>query len=162
MLLIPEDEAEELGEPDPVSTKVEWPLNIIKAERSIYELHRQWSSGFLQLSPDDQREYVWKTEKQNWLIESVVAEVPLPVFYLSEEIVVVSLGHPPGFTAKTPPSWSLAWGAKPSRFCPPTASLERPPLRSSHQPLVFLRIERIVRAARGRAPAHRLPGVHRF
>lgn len=71
--------------PDPRAVEVRWPLNIVKAERSIFELHRQWQSGFLKLSPDYQREFVWKPSQQMKLVESVMARIPLPVFYLSEE-----------------------------------------------------------------------------
>lgn len=78
------DEAD-LGAPDPPAVEVRWPLNIVKAERTIFELHRQWQSGYLRLSPDYQRDFVWSTEQQMRLVESVMARIPLPVFYLSEE-----------------------------------------------------------------------------
>ena len=80
-----EKEIEEHGAPDPRAIEVRWPLSIVKSERTIYELHRQWRNGFLKLSPEYQREFVWKPAQQMRLVESVMARIPLSVFYLSEE-----------------------------------------------------------------------------
>ena len=77
--------AEDLGAAELLPVDVRWPLNIIKAERTIFELHRRWRAGSLQLAPDFQREFVWSDDKQVKLVESVMARIPLPVFYLSDE-----------------------------------------------------------------------------
>ena len=36
------------------------------------------------MDPDFQRDFIWDTEKQSKLIESVLMRIPLPVFYLAE------------------------------------------------------------------------------
>jgi hypothetical protein len=80
-------EAEEESTADePRSARpVAWPLQIAKAERSIFELHRSWKNRVLRLDPDFQREFVWDSRRKVKLVESVLARIPLPVFYLSEE-----------------------------------------------------------------------------
>jgi hypothetical protein len=79
------DESEDFGDAAraPVATK--FPLDVRKAEFSIYELHRRWREGHLRLDPDFQREFVWSNEKQIKLVESVLALIPLPVIYLSDD-----------------------------------------------------------------------------
>lgn len=64
-----------------------WTVQIVKAERTIYELFRRWADGkgTLDLQPDFQRGLVWNREKQSALVESVLLRIPLPVIYLSEE-----------------------------------------------------------------------------
>lgn len=84
-IIIREDEEGSAGSPDPTPIDARLPLHIVKSERTIFELHRQWKLGVLKLDPQFQREFVWHREKQIELIESVLARVPLPVFYLSEE-----------------------------------------------------------------------------
>lgn len=37
------------------------------------------------MDPDFQRDFIWKTDKQSKLIESVILRIPLPVFYLAED-----------------------------------------------------------------------------
>lgn len=83
--LFPAEPTEDLGEPVVLPVETRWPLNIVKAERTIFELHRLWRRGTLRLAPDFQREFVWSAEKQIKLVESVMARIPLPVFYLSDE-----------------------------------------------------------------------------
>lgn len=56
-----------------------------KPDRSIFELHRQYQEGDLELRPEFQRLQVWDNKKSSRLIESVLLEVPIPVIYLSEE-----------------------------------------------------------------------------
>jgi predicted transcriptional regulator len=56
-----------------------------KADRSIFELYRQYQKGNLDLQPGFQRLQVWDNSKSSRLIESVLLEVPIPVIYLSEE-----------------------------------------------------------------------------
>ena len=80
---------------DPINTK--FPLDIRKSELTIFELHRRWRDAHLRLNPDFQREFVWSNDKQIKLVESVLARIPLPVFYLSddgdEDIIVVVDGQ---------------------------------------------------------------------
>lgn len=75
---------ESLGEVE-VTRPVSWSLQIAKVERSIYDLYRSWEHHVLQLDPDFEREFVWDMTRQSQLIESVLARIPLPAFYLSEE-----------------------------------------------------------------------------
>lgn len=56
-----------------------------KSDRSIQELYSRYVEGDLILQPDFQRYYVWDDKKASLLIESVLLEVPLPIFYLAEE-----------------------------------------------------------------------------
>lgn len=84
-----DDLLEREEEPSPDETQprqpASWPLQIVKAERSIFELHRSWKNGVLHLDPDFQREFVWDYWRKVRLVESVLMRLPLPVFYLSEE-----------------------------------------------------------------------------
>ena len=81
-LLEPEAEALEAVEP---ARPVSWSLQIAKVERSIHDLYRSWTQKVLQLNPDFERNFVWDHSQQTKLIESVLARIPLPAFYLSEE-----------------------------------------------------------------------------
>jgi hypothetical protein len=71
----------------PANKPLNLSVQIIKAERSIFELHRRWAAGTgtLILKPDFQRDFVWDLPKQVKLVESVLARIPLPVVYLSDE-----------------------------------------------------------------------------
>ncbi|WP_437939950.1 DUF262 domain-containing protein [Sorangium sp. So ce341] len=84
-----DDLLEKEEEPSPDETQprqpASWPLQISKAERSVFELHRSWKNGVLRLDPDFQREFVWDYWRKVKLVESVLMRLPLPVFYLSEE-----------------------------------------------------------------------------
>jgi hypothetical protein len=55
-----------------------------KADPPISALLMRATSGDLDLSPVFQRRKVWDDKKSSKLIESVILEVPLPVFYLAE------------------------------------------------------------------------------
>ncbi|GBF76351.1 hypothetical protein PA598K_04814 [Paenibacillus sp. 598K] len=64
-----------------------YPDATIKVEReqySIYELKRKFSKELIILDPEFQRKYVWGTQQQSELIESVLMGIPLPLFYLNE------------------------------------------------------------------------------
>src|SRR5690606_35211829 len=80
-----EGEREDLGEPTLEPIRTRFPLDIRKAEFSIFELHRRWRNGTLRLDPEFQRAFVWPPDKQVKLVESVMAQIPLPVFYLSDD-----------------------------------------------------------------------------
>ena len=64
-----------------------WSVQIVKVERTIFEMYRRWDNneGILDLQPDFQRGFVWDAQKQSNLIESVLLRIPLPVVYVSEE-----------------------------------------------------------------------------
>lgn len=81
-----ERDDEQLGEAPPAPPiEARFPLDVKKAEHSVFELHRRWAQGTLWLDPEFQREFVWSNEKQVKLVESVMARIPLPVFYLADE-----------------------------------------------------------------------------
>ncbi|MEZ4226674.1 MAG: DUF262 domain-containing protein [Polyangiaceae bacterium] len=79
------DEQEQLGEAEPTIVETKFPLDIAKKEFTIFELHRRWRAGHLRLQPEFQRELVWLEEKQTKLVESVLARIPLPVIYFSDD-----------------------------------------------------------------------------
>jgi len=80
-----ERDKEEFGEATPTVIETKFPLDIAKKEFTIFELHRRWSDNHLRLQPEFQRELVWSEEKQVKLVESVLARIPLPVIYLSDD-----------------------------------------------------------------------------
>jgi len=55
-----------------------------KSDPPISALHIRYKSGDLILDPIFQRRRVWDDQRSSRLIESVILEVPLPVFYLAE------------------------------------------------------------------------------
>ncbi len=79
------EEDEQLGAAEPTPVETKFPLDIRKAEFSIFELHRRWQQSHLRLQPEFQRAFVWPDEKQVKLVESVLALIPLPVIYLSDD-----------------------------------------------------------------------------
>ncbi|MBI4703208.1 MAG: DUF262 domain-containing protein [Deltaproteobacteria bacterium] len=69
----------------------DWTVQVVRAERSVFELCRQWKAGRLVLDPEFQRHFIWKPHQQVRLVESVLARIPLPAIYLSDESEVQSL-----------------------------------------------------------------------
>lgn len=58
---------------------------LIRSEtRTIHDVLRRIRRGNYVMDPDFQRDFIWKTDKQSKLIESVVMRIPLPVFYMAE------------------------------------------------------------------------------
>jgi hypothetical protein len=55
-----------------------------KLDPKIDGLHQDWKTGDLILNPKFQRRKVWDDARSSRLIESVMLEVPIPVFYLAE------------------------------------------------------------------------------
>ncbi len=55
-----------------------------KSDPPVSGLYEKWKSGDLDLKPYFQRRQVWDRVRQSRLVESVLLEVPLPVFYLAE------------------------------------------------------------------------------
>lgn len=73
-----------VGQPAPI-VGVSWPIQIAKVEPTIYALYRQLRSKTLDLGGEFQPDFVWDIRLRGRLVESVLARIPLPVFYLSEE-----------------------------------------------------------------------------
>ena len=80
-----DEEKEDLGLATHESVAAKFPLDIRKDVFSVYELHRRWKDGALRIQPDFQRAFVWSEDKQVKLVESVLARIPLPVIYLSDD-----------------------------------------------------------------------------
>lgn len=82
-----EDIEDDIGAAPASEKPPNWSVQMIKAERTIYELFRRWNDGkgSLDVQPDFQRGFVWNHAKQVALVESVLLRIPLPVIYLSEE-----------------------------------------------------------------------------
>src|SRR5262245_35875867 len=55
-----------------------------KADPPIGALCTRFEDGDLELNPSYQRRAVWDDSTSSRLIESLILEVPLPVFYLAE------------------------------------------------------------------------------
>lgn len=55
-----------------------------KSDPPISALHMRYKSGDLVLDPIFQRRKVWEDARSSRLIESLLLEVPLPIFYLAE------------------------------------------------------------------------------
>ena len=60
-------------------------LLIRNETRTVHDVLRRIEQGAFVMDPDFQRDFIWDTNKQSRLIESVVMRVPLPVFYLAED-----------------------------------------------------------------------------
>lgn len=52
---------------------------------SLREVVVQISDGDIDLSPDFQREYVWKRRQRTRLVESILLGIPLPAFYFNQD-----------------------------------------------------------------------------
>lgn len=75
---VDEESAEDLGE---------YPIDsvLIRQEsRSVFEVVRRIRDSKFIMDPDFQRDFIWATDKQSKLIESMLMRIPLPVFYLAE------------------------------------------------------------------------------
>lgn len=56
------------------------------SDPEITSLYEKWKRGRLVLQPEFQRKFVWDRKKASRLIESALLSVPLPLFYLAENI----------------------------------------------------------------------------
>ncbi|QDT21415.1 DUF262 domain-containing protein [Gimesia chilikensis] len=74
------DEDSDLGD-FPIDT-----LLIRNETRSTFEVMRRIEAGGYIMNPDFQRDFIWDKVKQSKLIESVIMRIPLPVFYLAENL----------------------------------------------------------------------------
>lgn len=59
-------------------------IRITTKTFSLREIVSQIDDGEIDLSPDFQREYVWKSRQRTRLIESVLLGIPLPAFYFNQ------------------------------------------------------------------------------
>lgn len=61
-------------------------LLIRSDNRTIYDVCRRIKRKGYIMDPDFQRGFIWDEYKQSRLIESVIFRIPLPVFYLAEDV----------------------------------------------------------------------------
>ena len=61
-------------------------LLIRNEQRTVHDVVRRIRQGSFVMDPDFQRAFIWDEEKQSKLIESVLMRIPLPVFYLAEDV----------------------------------------------------------------------------
>lgn len=87
-----DDAVDNTEEPEGVDSSDElemhdYPLDslLIRSEpRSVHEVCRRIGQNLYIMDPDFQRDFIWESEKQSRLIESLLMRIPLPVFYLAE------------------------------------------------------------------------------
>jgi Protein of unknown function DUF262 len=60
-------------------------IRITTKTFTLRDVFEQISSGDIDLSPDFQREYVWKQRQKTRLIESILLGIPLPAFYFNQD-----------------------------------------------------------------------------
>ncbi len=67
----------------------DYPLDtpmIRNESRTIHDVLRRIERGQFVMDPEFQRDFIWNEIKQSKLIESVLMRIPLPVFYLAEDM----------------------------------------------------------------------------
>lgn len=67
----------------------EYPLDSLLVRqdpRTVRDVIHRIGQGRYKLDPDFQRDFVWDEQKQSRLIESCLMRIPLPVFYLAEDL----------------------------------------------------------------------------
>lgn len=79
-----EDDASKQDEPDAEPAFIHRRIFTEKSDPPIGSLHTSWKAGDLVLDPIFQRREVWDDGRASRLVESVILEVPLPVFYFAE------------------------------------------------------------------------------
>lgn len=57
-------------------------IDIINNTYQAEYLHKKYKFGEIQLSPDYQRNFVWTSKQKSRLIESMLIQIPLPIFYI--------------------------------------------------------------------------------
>ena len=84
------DNGDEVEGLDPTSGSWgDYPLDdlLIRHEnRTIHDVIRRIDQSSYVMDPDFQRDFIWPEDKQSKLIESVIMRIPLPVFYLAEDL----------------------------------------------------------------------------
>lgn len=61
-------------------------LLIRTDHRTVHDVVRRIEKGSFVMNPEFQRDFIWDADKQSKLIESVLMRIPLPVFYLAEDM----------------------------------------------------------------------------
>jgi hypothetical protein len=86
----PAPATEDVEAADPPTSGLEtYPIDslLIRSEiRAMVDVLRRIDGGFIVLNPDFQRDFVWDQKRQSRLVESVFMRIPLPVFYLAENV----------------------------------------------------------------------------
>lgn len=75
-----------VSEEDEPIASTDWSILWENQSPSVYDLHRRYSQGRLNLHPEFQRRDAWNDQKRSRFIESVLLNIPLPYVYLAEEI----------------------------------------------------------------------------
>jgi hypothetical protein len=82
-----EKDLEALGAPMPATEGYSVDQIRIHTEpRSLQDVIRRIERGQFIMDPDFQRDFVWADDKQSRLVESVLMRIPLPVFYMAENL----------------------------------------------------------------------------
>ncbi len=84
-----DEEIEGLAGGDEDASWGEYPIDtfLIRNEsRTIHDVLRRIEKGSYIMTPEFQRDFIWDDNKQSKLIESVLLRIPLPVFYVAEDI----------------------------------------------------------------------------
>ena len=79
----PADLGEMEGDEDFTFPPAERRLVAQPVDLSVQTLIEQWENKLL-LLPDIQREFVWDNGKASRLIESLILNIPIPIFYFAE------------------------------------------------------------------------------
>jgi len=80
------DQIEDLGgHASPIKPWDPGRIRITTKSFTLREVVDQIKDGDIDLSPDFQREYVWKERQRTRLIESVLLGIPLPAFYFNQD-----------------------------------------------------------------------------
>ena len=61
-------------------------LLIRNEQRTVHDVLWRIGQGRFVMDPDFQRDFIWDDAQQSKLIESVMMRIPLPVFYLAEDV----------------------------------------------------------------------------
>ena len=83
-----ENEPVEGEEPPTPGGWKDYPLDALAIRderRTAQDVVRRVEQGRFVLDPDFQRGFVWDSQKQSRLIESILMRIPLPVFYVAED-----------------------------------------------------------------------------
>jgi hypothetical protein len=79
------DDSEDLsGRSDTIKPWDPGKIRITTQSFTLREIVDQITDGDIDLSPDFQREYVWKSRQRTRLIESILLGIPLPAFYFNQ------------------------------------------------------------------------------
>ncbi len=79
-----DNDLEESGSNYSYIDKSQRKVSIGRDQFTIFESHRRYKRGDIDLQPDYQRKDVWTFKKKSRLIESVLLSIPIPMFYLAE------------------------------------------------------------------------------